>query len=372
MKISLIHDWLRVNAGSEKVVRELLLLFGADDVELFTLFNTLAPQDRSDILGDRTCHTSWLQVVPLLNRMYKGLLPLMPLFIRQLKVRPANLYVSSSHAVAKGFRRPDGMPHICYCHTPMRYAWYLREDYLKDLPLWVRLPARILLNPVRRWDFSTARNVDHFIANSRHIQEQIRAVYGRESIVIHPPVQTERFMLNSHPRQDYFLAVGRFVPYKKMDIIIRAFRDMPQHKLVLIGEGGQSRLVQALLQGVTNIVWLGYQHEDELRLYMQHARACIFAAKEDFGITCVEAQATGTPVLALNYGGYRDTVVEGLSGMFFSEQTPEAIQHAVNRFMENPLTNYTAIRKHAERFSAERFRHEMRSFVEQVMRQAHG
>jgi glycosyltransferase involved in cell wall biosynthesis len=372
MKISLIHDWLRVNAGSEKVVRELLQLFAADDVELFTLFNTLAPQDRRDILSERHCHTSWLQGLPWLNSVYKGLLPLMPLFIRQLKVKPADLYVSSSHAVAKGFRRPDGKPHICYCHTPMRYAWYLREDYLNDLSFWTRWPARVLLGPVRRWDYYTARNVDHFIANSRHIQEQIRAVYGRESTVIHPPVQTERFMLNPHPRQDYFLAVGRFVPYKKMDIIIRAFRAMPQHKLVLIGEGGQSRAVQALLQGADNIVWLGYQHEDELRLYMQHARACIFAAKEDFGITCVEAQATGTPVLALDYGGYRDTVVEGLSGMFFAEQSTDSLQEAVQRFVRQPLTDHASIRRHAERFSAERFRNEMGDFVNQVLKQAHG
>ncbi|MCC7028766.1 MAG: glycosyltransferase [Chitinophagaceae bacterium] len=363
MKIALIHDWLRVHAGSEKVVSEILSMYKHEDMMLYTLFNKLSIEEQAQILHNAPCRTSWIQFVPFVNRIYKVLLPLMPFVIGHMRIRSSDIYLSSSHAIAKGFRHPKDKLHICYCHTPMRYAWYLNEDYLQEfsgIKLWL---IKWILPFIRRWDLRSATHVNEFIANSKHIQYQIRNIYKRESVVIYPPVNTKLFKLNPNPRQSFYLAVGRCVPYKKMDMIIRAFNNMPDKKLVLIGDGYDSKRVKGLMKNSTNIVWLGYQHDDELILYMQNARACIFAAKEDFGIMCVEAQATGTPVLALKYGGYLETVAEGLSGYFFEEQTVESIMQAVNYFEQNPLCDHAGISAHAAFFSAEKFREAFGQFV---------
>ncbi len=363
MKISLVHDWLRVNAGSEKVVKEILDLYRHEDIILYTLFNKLTEDERRQILQKIPCKTSWLQYFPFVGRIYKILLPLMPVVIAHLRIRSSDLYLSSSHAIAKGFSLPAKKLHICYCHTPMRYAWYLHEDYLQEfsgIKLWL---IRQVLPFIRRWDLRSAAQVSEFIANSKHIQHQIKSIYHRESVVIYPPVNTKQFALNNAPRKDFYLAVGRCVPYKKMDIIIKAFKQMPDKKLVLIGDGYDRKKIKELLKCCDNIVWLGYQHDDELILYMQNAKACIFAAKEDFGIMCVEAQATGTPVLALDYGGYKETVIEGKTGYFFQDQSPDAIMQAVVKFENYPLQNHVAISEHASFFSTEKFRQTFREFV---------
>ncbi|MBK9300535.1 MAG: glycosyltransferase [Bacteroidetes bacterium] len=245
----------------------------------------------------------------------------------------------------------------------MRYAWYLNEDYLENFSgfkLWL---IRKILPFIRRWDLKSATQVHYFIANSKHIQQQIKAIYQRDAVVIYPPVKTTKFVLNNNPRQAFYLAVGRFVPYKKMDIIINAFKQMPDKKLVLIGDGYDRKNIKKLIYQIPNIIWLGYQHDDELILYMQNAQACIFAAKEDFGIMCVEAQSTGTPVLALNYGGYRETVIDGTTGYFFEEQTAEAIQKVVMKFEQAPLVNHLVISQHAARFSAAHFKQSFQQFV---------
>jgi glycosyltransferase involved in cell wall biosynthesis len=237
------------------------------------------------------------------------------------------------------------------------------EDYMSDIKGFKLLLIKLIIPYIKSWDFNSSKNVHYFIANSKHIQTQIKEIYRRDSIVIYPPVQVDKFKLNSNPRKDFYLAVGRFVAYKKMDIIIQAFKLMPNKKLVLIGDGYDTKKIKNIIEGAENIVWLGYQHDDELILYMQNAKACIFAAKEDFGIMCVEAQATGTPILALNYGGYKETVIDRETGYFFETQQVEAIQQVVERFERSPLTNHTAISKHASKFSVERFKIEMQSFV---------
>jgi glycosyltransferase involved in cell wall biosynthesis len=363
MKIALIHDWLRVNAGSEKVVKEILNIYKDDEVELYTLFNTLLIQDKKDIIRNIPCTTSCLNYIPYIHSLYKSLLPIMPWVIQHMKLKSADVYISSSHAVAKGIQAPKDKLHICYCHTPMRYAWYMYEDYMSDIKGLKLLLIKLIIPYIKTWDFNSSKNVHYFIANSKHIQNQIEAIYHRDSIVIYPPVQVDKFKLNSNPRKDFYLAVGRFVAYKKMDIIIQAFKLMPHKKLVLIGDGYDTNKIKNIIEGADNIIWLGYQHDDELILYMQNAKACIFAAKEDFGIMCVEAQSTGTPVLALNYGGYKETVIDGETGYFFETQQVEAIQQVVERFELSPLTNHTAISTHASKFSVERFKNEMKSFV---------
>lgn len=363
MKIALVHDWLAVNAGSEKVVKQLLYLLKSNDTELYTLFNALSPIDGQEILQQTKVHVSWLNYFPFIESCYKYFLPVLPFFIRQLHPTKCDLYISSSHAVAKGFKAVPGILHICYCHTPMRYAWYQRDDYLQH-EIWIkRIIIKFLISFIRKWDLKSAQQVDLFIANSKHIQQQIKKIYGRDSDVIYPPIQVEKFSLNLNPRKDFYLAVGRFVSYKKMDTIVKAFMKMKDKKLVLIGDGADAKKIQSLIAGFPNIVWLGYQHEDELILYMQNAKACIFAAKEDFGITCVEAQSTGTPVLALNYGGYKETVLEGTSGYFFEEQTEKAIQDAVIKFEQQPLIDHQEIRNHALKFSVDIFNEAVKSYL---------
>ncbi len=363
MKIALVHDWLAVNAGSEKVVKQLLILLKSNDVELYTLFNALSPIDEKDILQQVKVHVSWLNYFPFIDSLYKYLLPVLPFFIKQLHPQHCDFYLSSSHAVAKGFKADPQVMHICYCHTPMRYAWYQRDDYIQDENWVKRNLIKFLISFIRKWDLKSVQQVHHFIANSNHIQQQIKEIYGRDSDVIYPPVQVEKFSLNVNPRKDFYLAVGRFVSYKKIDIIVKAFKNMKDKKLVLIGDGTDAKKIQKLISGFPNIVWLGYQHEDELILYMQNAKACIFAAKEDFGITCVEAQATGTPILALNYGGYKETVIDGVSGYFFEDQSEKAIEDAVSRFEKQPLTDHQLISQHAYKFSEETFNEAMKSYL---------
>lgn len=370
MKIAIIHDWFRVNAGSEKVVREMLNAFHDDEIGVYTLFNTLTVFDQKDILGRHKTHTTILQYLPSVDTLYRYLLPVLPWFARRIHPDVADVYLSSSHAVAKGFEKRKGSLHICYCHTPMRYAWYLKDDYLHDSTLLKRSVFRLTIPYIQRWDFKSANGVDHFIANSKHIQQQINLIYGRQAAVIYPPVMVDKFKLNRNPRMDFYLAVGRFVSHKKIDIIIHAFRMLKHKKLVLIGNGYDAKAIKKQIADAPNIVWLGYQHDDELILYMQNARACIFAAKEDFGIMCVESQATGTPVLTLNYGGYRESVIDGKTGYFFDHQTAEDVRDAVEKFEAHPLTDHEAIRQNALRFDAARFRAEIRDFVYQKVHEA--
>lgn len=370
MKIVLVHDWLRVNAGSEKVVGALLDLYAQDDITVFTLFNFLSPADAEEILKSKSVRISPLQYFPLIAGYYRYLLPLMPWMIRRFYVGSDHDFVlSSSHAVAKGFRKDTKVLHICYCHTPMRYAWDLYEDYYRQSR--ISHPLSFIgaffyhrfVRYIRRWDLRTAANVDYFIANSENVRQRIEQHYNRSAKVIYPPVRTDIFQLSVQPRKAYYLSVGRFVPYKKMDVIVRAFQHMPDRQLLLIGDGYDVPRIRRMLKNIPNITWLGYQDDMALVRYMQEAKACIFAAKEDFGIMCVEAQACGTPVLVLKNGGYLETVQDGVSGYFFEQQTTESIVQAVARFEEAPLRDHTRISELATRFSAARFHREMQDYV---------
>lgn len=363
MKLAFVHDWFKANGGAEKVAGSILDLYKNEDVTVYTLFDKFKPADHQEILKEFPIKTSPLQYIPQIDRIYRYLLPVMPWLMKRFQLRNYDLILSTSHAVAKGIGADPTILNICYCHSPMRYVWDMYDDYVAHHAIGKFFLYKWFIGKIRQWDLQTARQVHYFIANSQHIKQRIKNSYNRDSVVIYPPVRTDKFHLNDGVRKDYYLCLGRFVPYKKIDMIVRAFRQMPEKKLVLIGEGYGSKMFQELLTDAPNIQWLGYQDDTAMIKYIQEARACIFAAKEDFGIMCVEVQACGTPVLALNYGGYKETVQNGVSGYLFDEQTEMSVQQAVQKLEATPLTNSKAIRANALRFSEQRFQQEMGEFV---------
>lgn len=357
-KIAIVHDWLTTYAGAEQVLAQMLACFPQAD--LYSVVDFLPPEQRAFLLG-RTVHTTFIQRLPGARKRYRHYLPLMPLAIEQLDLSGYDLILSSSHAVAKGVLAGPDQLHISYVHTPMRYAWDLQHQYLRESGLdrrWLGWPVRWLLHRLRLWDLRTAPGVDHFVANSAFIARRIRRVYGREAEVIHPPVDVDGFTC-AESKDSYYLAVSRLVPYKRMDLIAQAFAAMPDKKLVIIGDGpDQAKLLQHL---APNIEYLGYQPNEVVRQHMQRARAFVFAAEEDFGITPVEAQACGTPVLAYGRGGALETVqgpeTPAPTGVFFAQQSVAAICQAVAQ-LEADLPRFSALncRTNAQRFSAQRFR----------------
>lgn len=370
MKIAIVHDWLVTYAGAERVLAEIAALYPQADI--FAVVDFLAEEDRRLIAGDRRIQTTWVQKIPGARKNYRRYLPLMPLAIGQLDLSGYDLVLSSSHAVAKGVRTRPEQLHICYCHTPMRYAWDLREQYLEETGLshgirgWC---ARTVLERLRKWDLANSGSVNHFVANSGYIAERIRRAYGRESVVVHPPVDVGGFSLQPE-KEDFYLTASRLVPYKRMDVIVEAFAALPDRKLVVIGDGPELGKIQRL--ATANVQLLGWQSSVVLRGAMQRARAFIFAAEEDFGITPVEAQACGTPVIAFGRGGALETV-RGLedetpTGLFFSSQTPAGVADAVRRFEENQHRfSAQACRENALRFSRERFRAEFAAEVGKIL-----
>ena len=359
-KVAIICEWLVTYAGSEKVTAALLDIFPGADV--FAVVDFLPEEHREWLCGKRP-HTTFLQGWPGARKHYQLYLPLMPLAIEQLDVSGYDIVISSSHCVAKGVITGPGQLHISYVHSPMRYAWDLTHEYLREAGLergikgWL---AKLMFHYLRMWDCRTANGVDCFVANSRFIAQRIRKAYGREADVIYPPVEVEDFS-SCQQKEDFYLTVSRLVPYKKVHVIVEAFRQMPDKQLVVIGDGpGMAGLRQ--LAG-PNVKLLGYQPARVLREYMQKARAFIFAAEEDFGIAPVEAQACGTPVIAYGRGGTLETVSEQ-TGLFFFEQEPGAVAAAVGEF-EQRQQDFTAAacRTQAEKFSTERFRREFAAYV---------
>jgi glycosyltransferase involved in cell wall biosynthesis len=371
MKVAIVHDWLDTWGGSERVLAELLALF--PQATLFALVDFLTPEDRARLDG-RTVHTSFIQTLPWARTAFRRYLPLFPRAIERFDVSGFDLVISSSHAVAKGVRTGRGQLHICYCYTPMRYAWDLQEQYLRAVGLdrglrgWV---VRRLLARLRRWDRDASARVDHFVAISRHIARRIEQCYGRNSTVIHPPVAIGNAEPNMQ-RGSTYLTVSRLVPYKRVDVIVSAFRLLPDRNLVVVGDGPERARVEAATG--PNVRLLGHLADMERDRWLATARAFLFAAEEDFGIAPVEAQARGTPVIALGRGGAVDTI-RGLdnatpTGVLFFEQTPEAVAAAVRLFElnEHCITG-AACRENAQRFSAERFRQEFVAFVDERWRE---
>jgi glycosyltransferase involved in cell wall biosynthesis len=361
-RLAIVHEWLSIIAGSEKVVGELLALY--PNADLFTLVDFFNDEERKLVHGKRP-QTSFIQRLPFAKKSFRSYLPLMPLAIEQFDVSKYDIVISSHHAVAKGVLTHQNQLHLCYCHSPMRYAWDFYHEYLREAKLDKGLKgmvAKLMLHYLRVWDVATANRVDAFIANSHYIARRIKRIYNRDATVIYPPVDVEQFSLNTK-KQEYYLAVARFVPYKKVDVILQAFAKMPDKKLVLIGDGDK-----AILKNATrNIDVIGFQPFESLKHYLANAKAFVYAAEEDFGITIVEAQACGTPVIAFGKGGATETVIDGKTGILFPKQTAESLMEAVKKF-ERTAHDAVAIRKNAERFNRTVFAENMKTFIDEKYR----
>lgn len=364
LKTAIIHDWFAGYAGSERVVESLNNIWS--DAPVYTLADFLTNEERQIILKGKKPITSFVQKLPSAQRYYKNYLLFFPYAIEQFDLSEYNVIISSSHAVAKGVLTNPQQLHICYCHTPIRYAWDLYHRYLKEANLERGLKGMIakrILHYIRIWDSSTANRPDYFIANSNHISKRIKKIYNRESTVIYPPVDVHKFEPVSE-KDNYYLTASRMVPYKRMDMIVEAFSKMPDKKLVVIGDGSEMPKVKA--RAAANIEILGYQSFETLKRHMQKAKAFVFAAEEDFGIVVVEAMACGTPVIAWNFGGTAETVVDGKTGLFFNEQNVESLIQAVKNFeLKKDIFDSSAIRRHAEQFSRKIFEEKIKAFVDE-------
>jgi glycosyltransferase involved in cell wall biosynthesis len=363
-----VHDWLDTWRGGENVLAEVLRIY--PDASLFSLIDVLPDAFRPRLLGKRA-ETSFLQHLPAARRYFRTLLPLFPYAVESLDVGRCDIVISSSHAVAKGVRTRASQFHVCYCHTPMRYAWDLREQYLAFSGIGSGLRGALagrLLDRLREWDRRTSERVTQFVANSQFVRERIARCYGREASVIHPPVDVDFFRPpGAATQRTVYVTASRWVPYKRVELIVEAFRALPERRLIVVGDGPQARIVRSAAG--PNVEFVGEVSHERLRELLQAARAFVFAAEEDFGILPVEAQACGTPVIAYGKGGALETV-RGLdyaapTGVFFNEQNVEAIVDGVRRFEANQARiTSEASRANAERFAASRFRAEFSQFVQ--------
>jgi glycosyltransferase involved in cell wall biosynthesis len=366
MKIAVVHEWLHEWAGSEQVLASILeVLPGAD---LFALVDFLSDSDRERINGKRAT-TTFLQRFPFARSRLEWYLPLMPLAVEQLDLSAYDLIVSSSHAVAKGVITGPDQIHLSYVYSPMRYAWDLQHQYLKlgglDRGL-TGIAARFTLHYLRLWDTRTANGVDAFACDSEFVRRRIRKCYARSAQVIYPGVDVERLPYREN-KDDFYLAASRLMPYKRIDIIVKAFARLNGRKLVVIGTGPDEKLLRRT--ATDNVTFLGRVSDAVLHDHLSRARAFVFAAQEDFGILPIEAQACGTPVLAFGKGGATETVrglhQEAPTGVFFGEQTAEAIVEAVRTFETNSsLLSAAACRENATRFSPARFKRELRQWID--------
>jgi glycosyltransferase involved in cell wall biosynthesis len=369
-RVALVHDWLTGMRGGEKCLEVLCRRW--PHARLFTLLHRRgAVSEAIELLAPRT---SFLQHLPHVHRYYRYLLPMMPAAAATWRIRRADLVVSLSHCVAKSVKPPAGAAHICYCFTPMRYAWHMRESYFGGRVAGLKAKAvGWLLAALRDWDRRTAERVTHFIAISQTVQRRILECYGRPSEVIYPPVDTDFYTPAPIPRDSYYLAVSAFAPYKRIDLAIDACNRLGR-PLVIIGEGQDQARLRALA-GPT-VHFLGWQPDAVIRDHFRRCRALLFPGEEDFGIVPVEAQACGTPVIAFGRGGATETVIplggrREPTGVWFDEQSADALIDAMTRFEAHAVQfEQSAARKQAVRFNHARFADELFAYVDAVLRPA--
>ena len=360
MKVALVHDWLTNMGGAEQVVINLKRIF--NDAPIYTTFYT--PDNLCDELKNIDVRTSRLQKKNKKVIDHKKYFPFMPRAFEAFDLNDYDLVISSSSSCAKGVITNSNSIHICYCHTPMRYAWEKREEYTKNMGRLKRKSVDILLHYMRMWDVASSNRVDYFIANSNEVKNRIKKHYKREAYVIHPPVRCEYFNI-SDTDGDYYFVLSRLVPYKRYDLAIKACKEL-KRKLVIIGEGPEKDSLQKLAEGDENIIFLGRQSDEVVKKYMSECKALLFPGEEDFGIVPVEAQACGRPVIAYGKGGALDSVVPGKTGVFFENQTVEDLKEAILKF-ETMKFDKKEIRAHAMKFDEKEFRNKMVEFIKKVI-----
>ncbi|MBI2636045.1 glycosyltransferase [Candidatus Peregrinibacteria bacterium] len=366
MRLALVADWLTASGGAERALAELSALWPASPI-----YTTVARTPLPNGLRNADVRQSGLQRIYRIIGKHQLLLPWMLRAIEDADLSGHDVVVSSSHAVGKGIIPPSGSVHVCYCHTPMRYAWEMEDQYLEDfhVPRIFRAAVKRQLVKLRRWDLSTAKRVDAFIANSGETAARIERIYGRSSVVIPPPAHDRFFLSDIRRPRTGFLAVGRLVPYKRFDILISCANAL-RLPLVIAGSGQEEKSLKAMA-GPT-IEFRGSVSDNELPSLYASAEAVLFSAHEDAGIVPIEAQACGTPVIAYGKGGVRDAVIEGKTGLFFGEQSEESLAGAIRRFSAASFDR-AEIRRHARQFAAERFREKVGKEVEKaVVRYLHG
>lgn len=357
IKVALIHDWMVTHRGGEKVFEAIAELFPEADV--FTLFHE--PGVMSPTIDSRKITTSWLNDIPGARKVHRYFLPLMPLAIESFDLSGYDLVISSSHCVAKGVIPPPQAPHITYCHTPMRYAWDKRGNYFKSF--FQKIFARPILPFLRMWDVTSSHRVDSFVANSHWVAARIDKYYRRESTVITPFVDEFYFKGTQAPREDFYLVVSSFAPYKRIDLAIAAAKKLGR-QLVVVGDGQESSLKS---HASDQVKFVGRVSDAELRGLYERARALIFPGEEDFGIVPLEAMACGCPVIAYGKGGLTETVIENSTGLFFHEQSEASLVEAILRFEMGTTINSTSCRARAARFTKDRFQEAFKHEVQAVL-----
>lgn len=369
-RVAIVYDWLIVRAGGERVLEEVLGIY--PEADLFSLFDFMSEKDRG-FLGGRPVRTSFFQRLPFVKKHYRCYLPLMPAAIESIDLSGYDLVISLSHAVAKGVLTGPDQIHVSYVFSPMRYALDLRHSYLTETGNhrgWKGILAHSLLSRMRVWDAVSSMNVDSMATLSHFVGRRIWKAYRRDAQVIYPPVNMAPFPLKEK-KSDYYVTLSRLVPYKRVDAIVNAFRDLPDRNLFVIGDGPERAKITA--KAGPNVRLLGRLSEREIADWLGGARAFVFAAEEDFGIAPLEAQACGTPVIAFGRGGVRETIW-GLdqnepTGLFFDAQEPTAIANSILQFESlGPIFDPRACRRNAERFSVIRFREEFCAFVGQALK----
>ncbi len=361
LRVAVVHDWLVTFGGAERVLQQILHLFPR--AELFALCDFFSSEQRAKI-GNKRATTSFIQHLPFARSKYRSYLPFMPLAVEQFDLSGYDLVISSSHAVARGVLTTADQVHISYINNTMVYAWDLRHHYLRGASLHRGVKgfaARLIMHYIRTWDSASANRIDHFIANSEYMAGRIAKLYRRESTVIYPPVDTERFDL-CRKKKGHYVAVSRLVPFKRIDLLVNAFNRMSERKLIVIGDGPEMKKLKAVAS--PNIVFLGEQNQDVVHEYVGKARAFLFPSEEPFGIAAVEAQACGTPVIAYNKGASREMLIENRTGVFFNRQDADTIVNAIQLF-ESGEYNFDPdlMRENAERFSIATFRERFVKYV---------
>lgn len=362
MNIAIVHDYLNQRGGAERVLECFIDLFPS--APIYTIVSDLSVMPEK--IRNAEIHHSFIQSIPFSRKHYKKMIMWFPLAVEQFDLRQYDVILSSSSAFAKGVITNPNQLHICYCYTPMRYVWDLYHQYMKEdikNPIY-RLLLPPILHRIRMWDQATAQRVDYFIADSHNVAQRIKKYYGRDSTVIYPPVNLSRFYL-SYQSEDFYLIVSRLIPYKRIDLVIEVFNRL-KLPLVIIGDGYDRKRLEAMAGPTVNM--LGFQPDEVIAEYYAKCKAFILPGEEDFGITPLEAQASGKPVIAYGKGGAVETVVEGVTGVFFREPTPDSLIEAIERLNRLEI-NPENCRRQALKFTEEAFKSNILNYIESLLKE---